>query len=73
MKRINAIIIDDETSAINTLTGMLSEYCPEVNIVATSSTEEEAILAISKHNPELVLLNIDPSRHGTAQPPVQPG
>lgn len=59
MRKVNALIIDDEISAINTLSGMLQEFCPEVNVIATAQNETDAILAIGKHKPELVFLDIE--------------
>jgi len=59
MMPINALIIDDESGAINTLRGMLGEFCPEVNIVGEANSVEEALRAAAQHRPDLVFLDIE--------------
>lgn len=56
---INAIIIDDEERARTTLVALLSQYCPEVNIVNTSASVPEGVMAINKFRPSLVFLDIE--------------
>lgn len=56
---INAILIDDEERARNTLSSLLSMYCPEVNLLATCRNVPEGVLAINKLKPSLVFLDID--------------
>jgi len=38
MKKINAIIVDDENRSISNLQYYLSIYCPEINVIATGTT-----------------------------------
>ena len=59
MKQIPAIIVDDEISAINTLTGMLQEYCPYIQVVATATNEAAALKGIHEHCPDIVFLDIE--------------
>ena len=57
---IQSIIIDDEPSAVNVLTMLLTKYCKnEVEVVATSTSPEEGIELINKHKPDLVFLDIE--------------
>lgn len=58
MKKINALLVDDETGALNTLSGMLGKYCPQVKIVATARTVDEAVRAAVQWKPDLVFLDI---------------
>lgn len=58
MKKINALLVDDETGALNTLRGMLDKYCPEVKVVAAARSIEEAVQATEQWKPELVFLDI---------------
>lgn len=55
---MKALIIDDEQHCIDSLTIMLSNYCPEVVIVETCLNGECGLDAIHKYNPELVFLDI---------------
>ncbi len=56
---LKAIIIDDEENARITLESLLNEYVREVAIVAQCSNVPDAVLAINKHNPDIVFLDIE--------------
>ena len=59
MKKINALLIDDEISAIKTLRGMLEKYFPQVNILGIAHTVNDAHQKILKHQPNLIFLDIE--------------
>lgn len=59
MRKISALLVDDEISALRTLRGMLSSYCPEVEVVAVASSVKEALGNAKKFTPELVFLDIE--------------
>ncbi len=56
---IRTIIVDDEVNARRTLSAMLRNYAPEVEIIAEASSVEQAHNAIIEHNPELVFLDVE--------------
>lgn len=56
---IKALIVDDEASAIETLQGMLDKFCPQVSVVASVTSVEDALLALRQHDPSLVFLDIE--------------
>jgi two-component system, LytTR family, response regulator len=56
---LKAIIIDDEENARITLAALLQDYVPDVEIVAQCVNVPEGVLAINKHNPDLVFLDIE--------------
>lgn len=56
---ISTIIIDDEQNARENLKLILDDFCPEVNVVAQAGSAEEARVLISKHNPDLLFLDIN--------------
>lgn len=60
---MKAIIIDDEKRARVTLKLLLEEYCPQIEIVAECENLPEGVKAIRKHNPDLVLLDIEMPGH----------
>lgn len=66
MKKINALLIDDEISAINTLKGMLTQYCPQVRIAGEACSVGEAVQQILRHKPDLVFLDIEMPPYGNA-------
>ena len=55
---IRTIIIDDELMARETIAEMLSLYCKEVEVVALADDVGSGVDVIRKHQPDLVLLDI---------------
>ena len=58
MKLLRTIIVDDEPRGINTMQKLLELNCPEVEIVATCSSVDEAAIKIEEADPNLVFLDI---------------
>lgn len=56
---IKAILIDDESSSIETLQWLIKTYCPEVSVLTTFNSGEEALKNISNYNPDVVFLDIE--------------
>lgn len=56
---INAIIIDDEKSAIIALRNDLAAYCPEVRVQGEFTRGSDALEHIRDHPPALIFLDID--------------
>lgn len=59
MDKIKAIIIDDEERARNTLSTLLREYCPNIEITAQCANIPEGVLNINQKRPQLVFLDIE--------------
>src|SRR5262245_4662518 len=60
-----AILVDDETHCLDTLSILLDEYCPEVKIVGKCRSAKAALEAIEKSKPSLVFLDIEmPAMNG---------
>ncbi|WP_452225629.1 LytR/AlgR family response regulator transcription factor [Lacinutrix chionoecetis] len=58
MKKVNAIIIDDEINNVDLLVHFLNQYCPEVNIIGKAVTRTEGVKLINKLEPQLLFLDI---------------
>ena len=56
---IKAIIIDDEVHCVDTLSILLSDYCPEVEIMEKCMSAKKGLEAIERLKPELVFLDIE--------------
>ncbi len=56
---IKSLIIDDEQHCIDALKTDIDKYCGNVEIAATCSSAKEGILAIKKHQPRLVFLDVE--------------
>ncbi|WP_316788881.1 LytTR family DNA-binding domain-containing protein [Pedobacter frigoris] len=55
---MKAILIDDEISNLENLRILLEKHCPQVTIVATAGTVNDAVDAIERYLPDLVFLDI---------------
>jgi len=55
---ITAVIIDDEANNIENLQLIIGQYCPDVQIAATAENAADGIKIIDRHQPDLVLLDI---------------
>ena len=56
---IRAIIIDDEQHCLDTLSLMLKEYCPAVQLLDQCRSGQKALDIITKYRPDLVFLDIE--------------
>lgn len=56
---IKAILIDDEVHCVDTLSMLIQDFCPEVNIVEQCSSAKQGLAAAKKHDPDLVFLDIE--------------
>ena len=63
--KITAIIVDDEVDSRETLKRFTTKYCPQVTILDECANIEEARMAILKHKPQLLFLDIE-MPHGNA-------
>ena len=65
MDPITAILIDDEKSCLRNLESKITEYCPELKIVAVAEQPAEAIFLIRHHKPAVIFLDIEmPNMNG---------
>lgn len=55
---MTAILIDDELDALDVLSILLKQYCPQVEIVASTSDAKEGIDLVRKHKPNILFLDI---------------
>ena len=55
---IQAVLVDDENNSLEALGILLERYCPEVEVIGTAQSVEEAIETIDDLKPELVFLDI---------------
>ena len=55
---MKAIIIDDEHSNIENLTGLLQKYCPRVNVLGSATEVDTAVVLINQHQPDILFLDI---------------
>jgi two-component system LytT family response regulator len=59
MKKIKAIIVDDEEGARDVLENLLSRFCPDVELLSKCSNVLQAVEVIKIEKPDLVFLDIE--------------
>jgi two-component system, LytTR family, response regulator len=59
MNTYKAVIIDDEKMARALTQGMLAEFCPQVDVMASCVDLASGLEAIRNHKPDLVFLDIE--------------
>jgi len=55
---IKAIIIDDESNCVESLSFDLAKYCEGVEVVEKCLSSKAGLIAIRKHKPDLVFLDV---------------
>lgn len=55
---MKTIIVEDERNNADLLRHFLTKYCPNVELIDTCYTKEEAVHTINQKNPELLFLDI---------------
>lgn len=56
---LRTVLIDDEPNAIGLLSLLLSQYCPQIAVVASCTDSREGVQAIKTHKPDVVFLDIE--------------
>jgi two-component system LytT family response regulator len=59
MEVLKAILIDDEAKSRSNLRQLLSEYCPNVEVVAEAGSALEALKLVREFKPDLLFLDIE--------------
>ncbi len=57
--KIKAILVDDEESARNVLSNLITRFCPQLEIVQTCNNVISAVEEIKKLQPDVVFLDIE--------------
>ncbi len=62
---LKGIIVDDEPNGRSVLGHLINLYCPDLTILASCASAEEARKSIEEHQPDLVFLDIEmPNENG---------
>jgi len=56
---IKVILIDDEVHCLDTLGILLNDFCPQVQVMERCGSAKDGLVAIEKHQPDLVFLDIE--------------
>jgi len=58
-KKLRTIIVDDEQDAVNFISTIIGEYCPELEVVGKAHNVAEGIRCINEQKPDLVFLDVE--------------
>src|SRR5437868_360715 len=56
---IKAILIDDEIHCLDTLSILITDFCPEVQVIEQCRSAKQGLDAVAKHQPAMVFLDIE--------------
>ena len=56
---MKVVLIDDEPNGLWVLQTLLTDYCPEVQIMGTANSATEGLKVIQQYQPDLVFLDIE--------------
>lgn len=59
MKRITAIIIDDEKGGRNYFSNLLKENCPQVELIGVADSMKSGVELLNNKNPDILFLDIE--------------
>lgn len=62
METLKAILVDDELNSLENLRHKLTEFCPDVTVIATTQKPGEAIALIKEHKPDVLFLDVEMPR-----------
>lgn len=56
--QMNCFIVDDEPSAIETLSLLITKYCPSINILGSATSVSDGLLYLNTNKADILLLDI---------------
>jgi len=56
---IRTIVIEDEVNTLDFFTAILSDHCPDIQVVATARSVQQSIMHIDELQPDLVFMDIE--------------
>jgi len=59
IKKLKAVIIDDEPNAVDFIFSIIGEYCPELEVTGKAYDVPEGIRIIEEKKPDLVFLDVE--------------
>ena len=57
--KYKTIIVEDELLNRDFIRNLLSEFCPEIELIGAARDAEEAIMMIRTHHPQIVLMDVE--------------
>lgn len=62
MEALKAILIDDNFNSLQNLQQKLTEFCPDIRVLAACQSPEEGAAMLRQHHPDVVFLDIEMPR-----------
>lgn len=56
--QLNCFIVDDEPSAIETLSLLINKYCPSINILGSATSVNDGLIYLNSNNTDILFLDI---------------
>lgn len=59
MKKLKAILVDDEQDSREILASYLAKYCPDIKLLEKCDSVKSALNSQAKHHPDIIFLDIE--------------
>ena len=59
MQKLRSIIVENDPNSLSILLSLISDFCPEIEIVSTTNNVKDATKQIVNHQPDLVFLDLE--------------
>lgn len=56
---MNCVIVDDENSCIQALSGIIKQYCPQLTVLGIANNIADAVKLINSTHPQVVFLDVE--------------
>ena len=56
---IKAILIDDEVHCLDTLSMLITDFCPDVQVMEQCHSAKQGLEAVARHQPAIIFLDIE--------------
>ena len=58
-KKLKTVIIDDEVNAVDFISSVISEYCPDLDVAGKANDVTEGVKKIQELKPDLIFLDVE--------------
>lgn len=56
---LRTLLIDDEYASLEVLTGLITHFCPQIELLGAFENPEKGLEMIQKHKPDLIFLDVE--------------
>jgi two-component system LytT family response regulator len=58
-RKLKTVVVDDESNAVDFITSIITEYCPDLEVVGKAYNVTEGVAKIQETKPDLIFLDVE--------------